>query len=350
MKNRTYSVGVVLVLFAVLLGGCATGEQQAAVPPVAEQPAPEPPAPEPPAVEMAPEAKAHLDELLELMEKHSINRQKIDWAALRAKVYSMAAGAKTVTDTRPAIGEALRLLDDKHSAYMPKGGGRLSFARCTSEPGRLGPPVSPEVPPSVGYIRVFGFSGTVTQATEFAGSILQAIKDADRQGVTGWLVDLRLNTGGNMWPMLMGLSPLLGEGPAGYLINSYGEKMGWKLQDGVVYIGEKPIDPNQATYRLQNPPQRVAVLTGPHTTSSGEAVAITFRGLANTRSFGTPTCGLSTGNGNFPLSDGGMLVLTSSVMADRTGKPYGGPVIPDEVVEDPDELAQRVIEWLTTGN
>ena len=79
----------------------------------------------------------------------------------------------------------------------------------------------------------------------------------------------------------------------------------------------------------------VAVLTGPRTASSGEAVAISFKGRPRTRSFGQPTIGLSSANGTFPLPDGAMILLTTAIEADRTGKQYGEKVDPDEIVPAP---------------
>ena len=49
-----------------------------------------------------------------------------------------------------------------------------------------------------------------------------------------------------------------------------------------------------------------------------------------TRSFGLPTAGLSTANGTFPLSDGAMILLTTAIEADRTGRRYGDKIEPDE--------------------
>ena len=78
----------------------------------------------------------------------------------------------------------------------------------------------------------------------------------------------------------------------------------------------------------------------------GEASVIAFRGRPNTRSFGTPTGGLSTANRSIQLSDGAWLYLTVAVMADRNLTRYGGPVGPDEVLSDPTQTVQRAIEWL----
>jgi len=35
---------------------------------------------------------------------------------------------------------------------------------------------------------------------------------------TGWIIDLRGNGGGNMWPMLAGIGFVLGDGPAGSFV------------------------------------------------------------------------------------------------------------------------------------
>ena len=79
---------------------------------------------------------------------------------------------------------------------------------------------------------------------------------------------------------------------------------------------------------------KVAVLIDSLTASSGEAVAVSFKGRGNTKFFGKPSCGKSTGNQSFVLSNDAMLVLTTSVFADRNKNKYGGKIQPDVVVEN----------------
>jgi C-terminal processing protease CtpA/Prc len=61
----------------------------------------------------------------------------------------------------------------------------------------------------------------------FAGDIQEQIRNQDHQGIAGWIVDLRGNTGGNMWPMLAGVGPILGEGLAGHFIEPNGVEEPW---------------------------------------------------------------------------------------------------------------------------
>jgi C-terminal processing protease CtpA/Prc len=91
------------------------------------------------------------------------------------------------------------------------------------------------------------------------------------------------------------------------------------------------------------------VLTDGAVASSGEAVAIAFRGRPDTRAFGTSTCGFSTAVEQYPMSDGATLNLAISVMADRAKTKYGYAVAPDELVADPSQVLERAMAWLQSG-
>jgi len=54
---------------------------------------------------MSAEARAYLDQALDLMQQHSINRTKVDWTELRRAAHSQAANALTPPDTYPGIRE-----------------------------------------------------------------------------------------------------------------------------------------------------------------------------------------------------------------------------------------------------
>jgi len=104
-----------------------------------------------------------------------------------------------------------------------------------------------------------------------------------------------------------------------------------------------------APYRVRREQPRLAVLSDNGIASSGEATLIAFRRRPNTRSFGEATCGLSTSNATYTLSDGGILTLTTAVMADRLKTPFGDSIPPDEVFTDQGQAVQRAIAWLQTG-
>jgi carboxyl-terminal processing protease len=160
---------------------------------------------------------------------------------------------------------------------------------------------------------------------KWIGALDEQLMAAQRTTTRGWIVDLRGNPGGNIWPMLAGVSSLLSDG----------EVMGFQSArhtDAVTISGDRVLlggavrARGSSTVPKSNLP--VAVLVSDGTASSGEGVAIAFAGQRNSQSFGEPTAGLSTANTSIRLRDGAVVNLTSAVDVDRTGRPYGGPVVP----------------------
>ena len=133
--------------------------------------------------------------------------------------------------------------------------------------------------------------------------------------------------------MLAGVGPILGEGRVGASVSPDGQQVDWFYVDGQAKMGDAvQTEVEGPAYVLAEPLPPVAVLIGPSTISSGEALAIAFRGRLNTRSFGHLTAGLSTGTGEFVLSDGAWMMLAVCASADRTGQVYGSWIEPDQVV------------------
>jgi carboxyl-terminal processing protease len=294
------------------------------------------------------QARAYLEELIGLMQAHSINRLTIDWSAFRTNVFARAAGAQSILDTYPAIRAALDALGDGHSLYYASTGTVLGAARRVACGGfGAGAPVLPE---EIGYVRVPAFSGTADEATALATGLQRTIMSVDKADLIGWMVDVRGNGGGNMWPMIAGVGPVLGEGVAGYFIDPVGVETAWEYRAGAAWEGGVANQRVAAPYRLRRERPRVAVLTDNGIASSGEAVVISFKGRPDTRSFGDRTCGLSTANAPYAMSDGATLNITEAVMADRTRTRYGYSVQPDESVLATDQMVERAVAWLRTGN
>src|SRR5689334_19008412 len=161
-----------------------------------------------PAPSMEPEAERFLNEVVGVMEKNSINRKTIDWQDFKTKVFKEAKGATTIASTYPAVKLALQMLGDHHSFFVDAQGQSFNAgtSQCNAETI-----VKPSMPAGIGYVRVNAFSGGSNddKAVAFAREIQSQIKAQDSEQITGWIVDLRSNLGGNMWPMLAGIGPIL---------------------------------------------------------------------------------------------------------------------------------------------
>lgn len=290
--------------------------------------------------------QAYLAAVLTTMQTNSLYRNTIDWGSFKQAVTAVAPNPQSIADTYPAITKALDLLGDLHSNFQKPDGTYILnpgvIGRCT-----VYPPPTPSIPPDIGYVKVGTYLSTGwADDVAFAAGIQRTIAAADGPLVKGWIVDLRGNNGGNMYPMVAGVGPLLGEGLAGAFISPDGTvSANWTYANGAsTSYGRVQVqvpDP----YTISARP-RVAVLTDCTVASSGEAVAISFRGRPGTRSFGGATFGVSTAPHTFPMSDGGRLNLSVEFMADRNLTKYGGPVVPDEVIDDPTRTVERAIEWL----
>ena len=60
---------------------------------------------------MSPAARKYLDEALNLIQLHAVNRGTLNWPKIRRQAFNSAAAAQTPIDTYPAIAVVLGQLD-----------------------------------------------------------------------------------------------------------------------------------------------------------------------------------------------------------------------------------------------
>ncbi|MCR5888106.1 S41 family peptidase [Hymenobacter sp. J193] len=290
----------------------------------------------------SPAVQKYLEEVVRIMQANFVNRAAIDWVVFRQKVLAKASGANTIEQAYPAVEFAIVALGDKHTQFYyahPVKGTKIPLAKLFS------PYPDEPVPEDIGYIRIPWVVGSQEKLDAYITNVLTQIKERDKPELKGWIVDLRGNMGGNMWPMLVGVGPILGEDTLGYSVDANNTKTAWRYEKGKA-LANGDIEAETANYyMLKSANPVVAVLTDTLTASSGEAVAIAFKARKHTRSFGAATCGVSTGRGRFYLSDGSVLLLTNVVFADRRLVRYGHSIAPDETLKST-EVVPRAIRWI----
>jgi carboxyl-terminal processing protease len=287
---------------------------------------------------------------LDTLQQVSIHRKTYDWAPLRDSVLRRTKHARCRSDAWPVLDWALDRVDH-HSflrAPMPASGVASAPGSAASRPvsGR-------RVDDRIGYVSVPQFSGP--SRSSYIDSLQTLIHDFDSAGVCGWLVDLRGNQGGNMWPMIAGIGPLLGDTIVGSF-NVNGNSLRWFYVDGAAWLDDAGRRSDVASgllpaYRLRNNAVAIAVLTNRRTASSAEATAIAFRGRPHTRSFGDSTAGFASVNNEYRLSDGATMVITVGFNRDRSGIQYPLKLAPDEFVPSSSEnlrdaVIGRATAWL----
>ena len=265
---------------------------------------------------------AYGESALDHVEHRALYADRVDWPAARASMASAAARATTPAELHPAIGAVLRQAGGRHSGLVPPGRTGSTGARerpSASWVDGHGVLVLPWCPGELRAVRAYAAAG---------GRALRRLPP-----VSGWVVDLRGNSGGSMWPMLAVALPLLeASGVLGAFVTRDGSRTPWWARGHRVGTGRWASARSRGPRRLPGP---VAVLLDGGTASSAEAVAVAFRGVSTARSYGRATHGVCTGNETVRLRDGALLVITSCRLADRTGLVHdGGPLTPDVLVDD----------------
>lgn len=310
----------------------------------------------------SPEATAYLDTALAILQVNFLHRDRIDWPTLRREVLNQAGHAQTSVDTYPALRYALAKLGDHHSYLQLTPA--LAEAEAVRKPALVEPGAMPALlvrkptfpfpspfrtrrvpegalviasPRPVAQVVVPLFaSPNRPELDAFATAIQTVIRTLQADRPCGWVVDLRGNGGGNIWAMLAGIGPLIGDALLGARIDHLGVKTDWFYRDGSA--GERTGTVEEAYATSAAPPvvvagtPPVAVLIDRETGSSGEGVALAFRGRPGTRFFGETTFGAATSTFPFPLSDGAQIYLVTAVMVDREGREYPTGIAPDEEV------------------
>lgn len=293
------------------------------------------------ATAMSSDARAYLTAALDTIQAVTLGRDTLPWRLIRDSTFYHAYGARTPADTYGAIEWALRRAN-KHSFLQAR------------QPGAGSDVINGQY----GYIRVPQRGGA---AVALADSLHTAVRALEADGVCGWVVDLRGNGGGNMWPMLAGVGPLLGDSVVGYF-GTMPDAQAWYYRggtSGVLHAGGAVDTASQVTVEpveLPGGTPPVAVLIDGGTGSSGEALAVAFRGRPNTRSFGSPTAGFATVNRGSRLADGANMVVTTGFYADRHRVAIGERLEPDESVPGgvegwpfpTDRVAEAAMQWLAT--
>ncbi|MGI4736089.1 MAG: S41 family peptidase [Janthinobacterium lividum] len=322
-----------------------------------------------PAAPLPDSVDTYLATSLRLFQTYALNSKTIDWPQLRQQVYQQAQGARTISALLPLYPPLFAQLHDDHGWLTYQGKtvrwhnpDRTPYANATVKTALAHQPgiLVKLLPHRIGYLRLPGINagGSLAQQQAAAVVVRDSVARLFGHRVRAWILDLRLNDGGAMAPMLAGIAPLLGDGHVGGFVDYAGHAQEqWVLQHGNFYLD------TLAVTALPSPPRRIrsnqpiAVLLSGLTASSGEIVAISLKGRPATRYFGEPTYGATTANTSYPIQGTSYLTLAGSVDADRDGHVYPQRLQPDELIIGGDNFTDLLqdtkvlaaLNWLKTA-
>lgn len=268
----------------------------------------------------------------DLVESQGIYADSADFEQTLATAKEELKTAKTIEETHPIILKVLKAGGGKHSNLVPPEHNGQASAEET---------IMPTVTDKDRIVTVVVPGIGKSEVTQQYADIMAEGLAAKTRNACGVIVDLRDNNGGDMGPMLAGLSSLLPDGP----VMSFKSRMGTSdvvISGGSISGGGSPVTVAASTSKFTGP---VAVLVNEKTASSAEATMLSFRGLENSRSFGVPTAGYASANIVVDMPDGAGIMLTVAKDVARTGEEFAEePVKPDVVTDNPEAEATR---WLS---
>ena len=267
--------------------------------------------------------RQYVRKAIRIMDKQGLFAEGPDWESAKAEALSATPGS--LEEAQEIVRTAAKVAGGKHS-FLQLSGSVVSDA--TSEWP------APEVTfpdDGIPVVSLPPFSGNHDEGVKYASAVLSAIPE----DIPGVVIDLRGNTGGNMYPMIGAVHRFLPKDDEPLRFRTRSRTQWIPLSFAVQTAGV------QESPRIECP---VAILTDSLTASSGEATLICFRGLEYVRVFGGPTAGYASANQPFPLPGGDRLVLTTGCDVARTGEVFcDDPIDTDVLTETPLEDA---LEWI----
>ncbi|GAB4094368.1 S41 family peptidase [Flaviaesturariibacter terrae] len=286
-----------------------------------------------------------IDSALRVMEHRSLRSSKLNWTALRDSVWKRSAAARTDAEAAPALFWAFDQLQDKHGWITIAGeqhvNGLLYRERRVLSAGldsalRRGRHIyNGRIAGRYAYVSIHFFMGqSLGEMNAYAQRIQDSLcknVDASTEGV---IIDLRLNGGGNSFPMYQGIINVLGNRYLGESVDGSGQVQGRnELRNNQVVLHGNHNDSlvlhlDRMCRDLTKLP--VAVLISPASGSSAEQLAIAFTSRPRTVLIGERTAGYVTGNNGFELPgrDNG-IVVAESLTRNAKGKVFDEEVLPD---------------------
>ena len=297
----------------------------------------------------AAEIEKYILDALALIWRRALFSGDVDWDAVQREAREAAARAKGYAGTHRLLHRVLKQAGGQHSHFVaPYMRSRATGSEMVArDRAAAGPPIpSGELLDGVGYL-VLPTTRAGRYGRRGSAAGLAVVDRLARARPAGWIVDLRDNQGGNMWPMLAAVAGLLRPGVVGCFMRPGGGIQPWRVNRWCVSCGYRPMA-RRAGHGFRRGDAPIAVLTSQRTASAAEAVLVALRAQDRVRTIGTATAGMTTGNAGHLLPDGTMLRISEAYYADARRQLVTGVIEPDQVVDADNQQAAMTAarEWI----
>ena len=258
-----------------------------------------------------------------IMSKEGLYAEGVQWDS--AKNAALKSNPETMEDAYSVVREALKLAGGKHSFLSPANRVAEDNVREWEMPSVT------MLDNNIASVKLPPFHGNKEEGLRYANAVLEGIPD----DISGIIIDLRGNVGGDMYPMIAAVHRFIPDG---------NDMLRFKTRKRTSWIPRSFVLNAVGVAEKQFLDCPVAILTDSLTASSGEATLLCFRGLENVKTFGCPTAGYASSNCPYAMPDGSSLVLTTGCDVARTNEVFcDDPIAPDIATDNPETDA---MSWL----
>ena len=307
--------------------------------------------------------RSYVHECLDTMRSRSLYAKSVDWDSVSRVCDQRLQLAQTSLEAEAVVIDVFKLLHDVHGMY---GGIDTTFRFGTAGADRelsKGLLEAYRVPRDVrtrmleGKIAYYKMPAVLigsdtAKMKMWANRLADSIRKLEAKHPRAYIIDLRMNNGGNFEPMWNALAGLIGKENRVSSVDRDGKTLPEDTDPESVAYHTSGMPDHPVKFRKNIP---VAVLIGPGTASSGEIIAASFSTRKNTRLFGEPSVGVANVTQGAIIQNKGYLLLTVASIKNAKGKIIRDFTIhPDEYVKSEDDFVnpasditvQAALKWL----
>ncbi|RYF87420.1 MAG: hypothetical protein EOO03_10660 [Chitinophagaceae bacterium] len=208
----------------------------------------------------------------------------------------------------------------------------------------------------IAYLRIPAMNVYTQQQIDYCANWLaDSVRSMASNNPGGWIIDLRINGGGHIIPMMSGIASFFPEGTVSYYLDKNNQPVGHSAIKNKIYFQDDSLRASIKNALPDLSKARVAVLIGRGTGSSGEGVAFNFMNRKKTKLFGENSAGVANATEGFVFNnEQSYFLLTTSKLGNKNKKPAPEtlkphvqvPVQDDFETPPHDAAVKAALKWL----
>jgi C-terminal processing protease CtpA/Prc len=294
------------------------------------------------------------------MKNNAVNANTVNWDTIRRNALMQAKNIDNPYELGSTMRYLYKSINDFHGAFFWKDStfqwrhDELKISDSLINEWKKGvQSITAVLDKNIGYLRIPSMpGGSKEDFDRKAQTLNDSLCVLLSKNIKGIILDARLDGGGAMFPMILGVRQLLSDGFIGSFRTK--KKENWTIKNNGFFIDTTlltEVKP-KCEVNAQNIP--VVILVGPGTGSSGEFFLMAFKGRKKTILLGSQTSGWVTVNTGIQINDTAFMNLSIGYGTDRNGKIYKEAIVPDVTITGVDkfndiandEKIKAAIKWL----